>query len=81
VGFADAVRNEMILHIDIPYKPFSFHVSADEKFAYVAAEEQDMVYTVSIEDRVIIDSFQTSPGFRPDPVMDFRGNRKALPAI
>jgi DNA-binding beta-propeller fold protein YncE len=81
VGFADAIRYTMIHHIDIPYKPYSLHVTADEKYAFVAAEEQDIVYTVSIADRVIVDSFRTSPGFRPDPLMEFRIDRKVLPKI
>ena len=81
VGFADAIRYTMIQHIDIPYKPYSLHVTADEKYSYVAAEEQGIVYTVSLEDRVIIDSFQTSPGFRPDPVMEFMVDKKVLPKI
>jgi DNA-binding beta-propeller fold protein YncE len=79
VGFADAVHYRMLHCIELPYKPFSLHVSADEKYAYVAAEEQDIVYTVSLEDRVIVDSFLTGPGFRPDPVQDFRIDKKALP--
>ncbi len=81
VGFADARKYTMIQHIDLPYKPYSLHVSEDERWAYVAAEEQDIVYTISLEDRVIVDSFQTGPGFRPDPVQDFLIDKNVLAGI
>jgi DNA-binding beta-propeller fold protein YncE len=70
IGFANAVTFDLIHHIDIPYKPYSIHLSEDESLAYVAAEEQGIVYTVDIHKRRIIDYFKTSPGKRPDPVMD-----------
>ncbi len=81
IGFADARNFGMIHHIDIPYKPFSLHVSDDESLAYVAAEEQDIVYTVSIEDKEIVHSFKTGKGFRPDPVQAFRVDKKLLDSI
>ena len=78
VGFADAGKYTMIHHIDLPYKPYSLHVSENGQWAYVSAEEQDIVYTIGIEEMAIVDSFQTGPGFRPDPVQDFLVDKKVL---
>lgn len=75
IGFADAKNYRVTIHLDIPYKPFSLHASDDEKFAYCAAEEQDVVYTVSIDDKRIIRKFKLGKGLRPDPVQEFMLNR------
>ena len=71
IGFADAKNFKMIYHLDIPYKPYSLHVSQDEKYAYVSAEEQSVVYTIDIKTKKIIRKFYTGKGRRPDPVQDF----------
>jgi len=78
VGFADARSYQMIHHIDLPYKPYSLHVSDDEKLAFVSAEEQDIVYTVDVERMEILDQFRTPEGTRPDPVMMFNYSNQTL---
>lgn len=71
IGFADAKTFKMIYHVDIPYKPYSLHVSQDETLAYCSAEEQSVVYTVDIASKKIIRTFYPGKGKRPDPVQDF----------
>ena len=71
IGFADAKTFKMICHLDIPYKPYSMHVSQDEKLAYLSAEEQSVVYTIDVEKMKIIQKFFPGKGRRPDPVQDF----------
>lgn len=71
IGFANTKTFQVICHIDIPYKPFSLHLSEDETKAYVAAEEQDIIYQVDVADMKIIRQFKLKTGTRPDPVMDF----------
>lgn len=72
VAFVDTATLEVIYHLDLPYRPFSIHVSDDEKLAYVSAEVQGVVYTVDIDTMKIVRSFHVGDGVRPDPVMDFR---------
>jgi len=71
IGFASTSTLEVLHHIDLPYKPYSIQSSYDERYVYVAAEEQDIVYTVSVEDMRQEDIFVTSKGIRPDPVKDY----------
>lgn len=71
IGFANAKNYKMIYRLDIPYKPYSIHVSEDEKLAYVSAEEQNVVYTIDINSKKIIRKFYPGEGIRPDPVQDF----------
>lgn len=70
VGFADPKSRSVLFHLDLPHRPFSINVSKDEEYVYLAAEEQDIVYTVSVSERRIIREFRTPEGTRPDPVMD-----------
>lgn len=70
IGFANAETFEMIYHINIPYKPYSLHVSEDESIAYISAEEQDIIYQVNIAEKKIIKEIKLKKGARPDPVMD-----------
>ena len=70
VGFADRESRQVLDHIDLPYRPFSINLSHDEQYVYLAAEEQGVVYVVSIDDRKIVRQFDTPSGTRPDPVMD-----------
>lgn len=76
IGFADAKTFRMLYHIDIPYKPYSLHLSENNSKAYVAAEEQDIIYEVSIADKKISRQFKLKKGVRPDPVMDFKTYKK-----
>jgi len=72
VAFVDTRTLDVIHHVDLPYRPFSIHVSEDERYAYVSAEVQNVVYTVSIDEMKIVSAFHTGDGVRPDPVIDFR---------
>ena len=70
IGFADPKLRKVLFHLDLPYRPFSINLSRDEKYVYLAAEEEGVVYVVSVAERTIVRQFQTSEGTRPDPVMD-----------
>lgn len=71
VSFVDTEDFQRIDHLDIPYTPFSIHVSEDEHYAYVSAEEQNIIYTVDVEKRKIVKKFKVENGLRPDPVQSF----------
>lgn len=79
VGFIDPATFEILYRIKLPYKPFSLQVSSDEKFAYVSAEEQNIIYIISIDDKKIVRKFKTPPGTRPDPVKDFWIKKDKIP--
>ena len=72
VGFADPKTREVLHHLDLPYKPFSLNLSSDETQVYVGAEEQDIIYVISVAQRKVVREIPTREGVRPDPVMDIQ---------
>ena len=71
IGFASTRTGEMIHHLDIPYKPYSIHISENEQYAYAAAEEQNVVYVVDIATMKLVRTMYMGAGIRPDPVQDY----------
>jgi hypothetical protein len=70
IGFVDAHTCDILYHLDLGYRPFSLNVSSDGLYAYVAAEEQNLIFIVAINERKIIRKFRMPEGNRPDPVID-----------
>lgn len=78
VGFADERTHEVLQHIDLPHKLFSMTLSHDQQTAFAAAEEDDLVYVVSVPERRVLQSFATPAGTRPDVILDLTGPRSQL---
>ena len=70
IGFADPGTHIEHDFISLPYQPFSLSVSRDGRFVFAAAEVEEYVFIISIEQKKVIQRFKTRPGSRPDPVMD-----------
>jgi len=77
-GFASTTTWEEICHLDIPYKPYSLHVSSDKNYAYLSAEEQNLIYIASVNKMKIIRKIKVEEGTNPDPVMDIFVNTRKI---
>jgi YVTN family beta-propeller protein len=69
IGLADARKRRQVATVDLSGTPVSLNISPDGKQAFVAAEEQDTVYVISIADRKLVNEFKTPQGTGPDPVL------------
>lgn len=70
VEFADAAARKVVGRVKLAGRPVSLSLSADGQRAYAAAQDQDVVYVISVPDRKILRSFKTPPGYGPDPVLE-----------
>ena len=48
VGFTDPKTHEVTDFIPLPYKPYSMSISIDGNYAFASAEEEGIIYIVSI---------------------------------
>jgi YVTN family beta-propeller protein len=72
VGFADVASRKQVALVDLNASPVSLTTSPDGKHAFAGAQDQDMVFVISIADRKIAKKFKTTPGAGPDPIRPIR---------
>ncbi|MBN2411153.1 VCBS repeat-containing protein [candidate division KSB1 bacterium] len=70
IGFADPETYIEHAYIQLPDQPCSLSISRDGKYAFTAAELEEYIYIISIEQQKVIQRFKTRTGSMPDPVMD-----------
>ncbi|MGI6030141.1 MAG: YncE family protein [Eubacteriales bacterium] len=70
IGFANPTTREIVGHVPMEYQPWSISVSYNGKYVFASAEEQDLVYVISVAEKKIVGSMKTPTGAAPDPVMD-----------
>lgn len=79
-GFANPLTYKEVFHLDIPFRSFSMNVSPDEKYLYLAAEEQNLIYVASLDEMKIVKKIKLPDGTNPDPVKEIWVEKSKLPA-
>ena len=69
VGFADISKRREVALVHLDGVPVSMNLSADGRWALAAAQQQDTVYLVSVEERKLVHKFKVASGAGPDPVV------------
>jgi len=69
IGFADMETRREKARLHVEGVPISLSVSADGKYAFASAEEQDTVYVIDVTGMKLIRKFQTAKGAGPDPAV------------
>ena len=72
VGFADVASAKQTATVDLNARPVSLTTSPDGKHAFAGAQDEDLVFVISIADRKIAKQFKTIPGAGPDPILAIR---------
>jgi YVTN family beta-propeller protein len=70
VEVADPAARKVIARIKVPQQVVSIGLSSDGRRAFASAEEQQIVYVVSLPDRKILREIRTAAGMNPDPVIE-----------
>jgi YVTN family beta-propeller protein len=73
VEIGDPAGRRVITRVPLGGKAVSLNLSPDGKVAYAAAQYDDTVYGVSVDEGRIIREFKTAKGAGPDPVMEWTG--------
>lgn len=69
VGFADPKTRKQVSQVPLGLEPVSFNLSSDGKLAFASAENDDVVFVISVPEKKVIRKFQTAKGAAPDPVI------------
>lgn len=70
VEISDPVTRKVVARIPLKHPVVSLGLSRDGRRAYASAEDQQIVYVISIPDRKILREIRTAPGMNPDPVIE-----------
>jgi DNA-binding beta-propeller fold protein YncE len=70
VEIADPKARKVLGQVSLGGRPVSLNVSRDGKYAFASAQDDDMVYVVSIVERQITRTIKTPKGAGPDPVQE-----------
>ena len=75
IGFYDIENRKMIKHLTIPFQPYSLTISSDGKYAFAAAEKENICYVISVDNQELVFSFKSKAGARPDPFYDIPAHK------
>jgi YVTN family beta-propeller protein len=70
VEYADPETRMVLGQAPLGGKPVSLTLSTDGKRAFASAQDDDMVYVISVPDRKVIRRIKTATGAGPDPVLE-----------
>jgi YVTN family beta-propeller protein len=68
VEFAETATGNVAGRVSLEGRPVSLHVSADGRLAFAAAQDDDVVYVISVPQRKILRRIPTPHGAGPDAV-------------
>jgi YVTN family beta-propeller protein len=70
VGFADIAGRRQLAVVPLPGPPLSLHLSRDGAMAYAGVQSLDRICVISVKERRIVRTFDTSKGAGPDAVVE-----------
>lgn len=70
VEIADPKARNILGQVPLPGRPVSLTLSRDDRYAFASAQDDDVVYVISIADRKLAREIKAKKGSGPDPVQE-----------